>query len=213
MENVTGLIKGKMKATFLEILAELKNCGYQVTAGVLNASYLGVPQARERVIFIGVRDDLSIKPILPSPQGNLITAGQALKGLPSLETSAHTPKDPQWRNVWEKVKPGADFSSVHPKDSYFSCKKLSPDKPSMTIVKTIITATRTPGLYHWDHPRLLNIDELCRIGSFPDTYKWPGDVVTDKKAYVQAWARIGNAVPPLMARAIGLHIRETILKK
>jgi len=213
MENVTGLIEGKMKATFLEILAELKSCGYQVTAGVLNASYLGVPQARERVIFIGTRNDLSIKPTLPRPQGKPITAGQALEGLPSLGTGANVIKDPRWRNVWAKVKLGADFSSVHPKGHLFSCWRLSPDKPSHTITKTITTAGASGGLYHWDHPRLFNIDELCRFGSFPDTYKWPGDVQTDKKDHQQAWARIGNAVPPLMARAIGLHIRETILKK
>ena len=213
MENVTGLIKGKMKATFLEILAELKNCGYQVTAGVLNASYLGVPQARERVIFIGARNDLSMKPTLPKPQGKPITAGEALEGLPSLETGGNVIKDPQWRNVWAKVKPGSDFASVHPKGHLFSCWKMTPDRPSMTIVKSITIAGGSGGLYHWVHPRLLNIDELCRIGSFPDTYKWPGDVTTDKKAHGQAWARIGNAVPPLMARAIGLHIRETILKK
>lgn len=58
MENVSGMVKGKMKLVFAEILKELKASGYVVKARVLNAMYFGVPQSRERMIFIGIRDDL-----------------------------------------------------------------------------------------------------------------------------------------------------------
>ena len=51
-ENVSGLVKGTAKGYFLEILAELKACGYRVKAAVLNAAWLGVPQSRERLIFV-----------------------------------------------------------------------------------------------------------------------------------------------------------------
>lgn len=69
-ENVSGLIKGTAKGYFLEILAALKACGYAVEARVLDAQWLGVPQQRQRVIFVGVRDDLAaagIKPAFPDP--------------------------------------------------------------------------------------------------------------------------------------------------
>lgn len=65
MENVSGMVKGKMKLIFAEIMKELKASGYKVSARLLNAMWFGVPQSRERMIFIGVRDDLGIEPSHP----------------------------------------------------------------------------------------------------------------------------------------------------
>ena len=58
MENVSGMVKGKMKLIFVEILKELKASGYHVSARLMNAMYYGVPQSRQRMIFVGVRADL-----------------------------------------------------------------------------------------------------------------------------------------------------------
>jgi len=58
MENVSGMVKGKMKLIFAEIMRELKASGYYVSARLMNAMYFGVPQSRQRMIFIGVREDL-----------------------------------------------------------------------------------------------------------------------------------------------------------
>jgi DNA (cytosine-5)-methyltransferase 1 len=58
MENVSGMVKGKMKLIFAEILRELKDCGYYAEARLMNAMYFGVPQSRQRIIIIGVRIDL-----------------------------------------------------------------------------------------------------------------------------------------------------------
>ena len=66
-ENVSGLVKGVAKGYFLEILAKLKACGYRVGCKVLDAQWLGVPQARQRTIFIGVREDLAKEPAFPKP--------------------------------------------------------------------------------------------------------------------------------------------------
>ena len=63
-ENVSGLIKGTAKGYFLEILRTLRSCGYQVEARLLDAQWLGVPQMRQRLIFVGVRDDLKAAPAL-----------------------------------------------------------------------------------------------------------------------------------------------------
>ena len=57
-ENVSGLVKGTAKGYFLEILAALKASGYRVTCRVCDAQWMGVPQQRQRTIFIGVREDL-----------------------------------------------------------------------------------------------------------------------------------------------------------
>jgi DNA (cytosine-5)-methyltransferase 1 len=66
-ENVSGLVKGSAKGYFLLILAELKAAGYRVGAQLLDASWLGVPQARQRLIFVGVREDLEQDPRFPKP--------------------------------------------------------------------------------------------------------------------------------------------------
>lgn len=66
-ENVSGLIKGVAKGYFLEILAALKACGYRVKCRILDAQWLGVPQHRERTIFVGVREDLNLDPVHPLP--------------------------------------------------------------------------------------------------------------------------------------------------
>ncbi len=58
MENVSGLIKGKMKLLFAEIMRELKASGYQVRCKLMNTMYFHVPQSRERLIWIGIRNDL-----------------------------------------------------------------------------------------------------------------------------------------------------------
>ena len=76
MENVSGMVKGKMKLIFAEILKELKACGYQVKACLMNAMYFNVPQSRQRMIFIGVRNDLEIVPSHPKAQSRPIVINQ-----------------------------------------------------------------------------------------------------------------------------------------
>ena len=66
-ENVSGLVKGTAKGYFLEILAAMKASGYRVTCRVLDAQWLGVPQQRQRTIFVGVRKDLNIDSAHPLP--------------------------------------------------------------------------------------------------------------------------------------------------
>lgn len=66
-ENVSGLVKGTAKGYFIEILQALKACGYNVEAKLLDAQWLGVPQMRQRVIFVGVRNDLERAPTFPKP--------------------------------------------------------------------------------------------------------------------------------------------------
>lgn len=66
-ENVSGLVKGTAKGYFIEILQALKACGYNVEAKLLDAQWLGVPQMRQRIIFVGVRNDLKLSPVFPKP--------------------------------------------------------------------------------------------------------------------------------------------------
>lgn len=78
VENVSGLVKGKMKATFVRMLRRFKAAGYRVRAWVLNAKYFHVPQSRARTIFVGVRDDLGVDPTPPRAESRPVTVREAI---------------------------------------------------------------------------------------------------------------------------------------
>lgn len=77
-ENVSGLVKGKAKGYFKRIHAALVDCGYVVEARMIDAQWCGVPQARQRVIFQGVRADLELAPAWPDPLPYRYTVREAL---------------------------------------------------------------------------------------------------------------------------------------
>jgi len=95
-ENVSGLVKGTAKGYFLRILAELQGCGYRVAARVLDAQWLGVPQARQRLIFVGVRNDLDRAPAHPSPLAYRYTVREALAAPSSRRVIHDTGGQPQY---------------------------------------------------------------------------------------------------------------------
>ena len=80
-ENVSGLVKGIAKGYFLDILKELKR-GYRVEARLLDAQWLGVPQRRQRLVFVGVRDDLGLDPVFPEPMSRRYSVIEALASPP-----------------------------------------------------------------------------------------------------------------------------------
>jgi len=84
-ENVSGLVKGAGKGYFLEILAALKAAGYRVRAQLLDAQWLGVPQARQRLFFVGVRLDLATDPAFPAPRSVRYSVRDALPWIGAVE--------------------------------------------------------------------------------------------------------------------------------
>ena len=81
MENVSGMVKGKMKLIFVEILKELKASGYKVSARLMNAMYFNVPQSRQRMIFIGVRIDCPGTPEHPKAEGGGMNGSKIVPAL------------------------------------------------------------------------------------------------------------------------------------
>jgi DNA (cytosine-5)-methyltransferase 1 len=203
MENVSGMVKGKMKLIFVEILRELRACGYNVSARLLDARYFGVPQGRQRMIFIGVRKDLKILPSHPAAFTLPIHAGEAIGDLPTDDLCLL--EKPELVDLWNRCPPGKSFSKVHPKGNYFNTQKASPYRVFPTVTKTTLAKSGS-GICHWEKPGLLSIPMLKRAGSFPADFRFIGE-------FKDQWARIGNSVPPLLMRSIALHIRREILKK
>lgn len=200
MENVSGMVKGKMKLVFAEILRELKGCGYRVSARLLNAMYFGVPQSRERMIFVGIREDLDIDPTHPEAQSAQKTIRQALIGVADDAVPKLCPKSHRMAPL---IRPGECQADHDPGKGFQNLVRPHWDKPSPTLAKL------NPGhgfgtMLHPIEHRAMSIAEAKRLGSFPDAYRLEGP-------FKDRWARIGNSVPPLLMRAIAGHIRESIL--
>jgi DNA (cytosine-5)-methyltransferase 1 len=209
MENVSGMIKGKMKLVFAEILRELKACGYRVSARLLNAMYFGVPQSRERMIFVGVREDLGFSPSHPVAATKPITVAESFMDIVNKSIDLETPT--AWGTNPKRavskyipmIRPGGSCDDVHPKRAGYTLIRLRTDRPSPTITKTC-NGSLFSGLLPPSGNRYCTVPEIKRLGSFPDQFQFRG-------AFVDQWARIGNSVPPLFMRAIAEHIRDTIL--
>ena len=200
MENVSGMVKGKMKLVFVEILKELKASGYRVSAKLLNAMYFHVPQSRERMIFIGVRDDLGIEPTHPRAESKPVTVREAI-GCAGLGILA-PPLSGKFGELSKMLREGQSISDLTGTYGHGN-QRLSNNKPSPTLVKTAMFGA--PKMIHPTEQRGVSIGEAQRIQSFPDCYVLSGD-------YETAWQRIGNSVPPLFMEAIAWHIRREILE-
>lgn len=240
MPKVFVMVRGKMKLIFAEILSELKACGYQVSAKLLNAMYLGVPQSRQRMIFIGVRNDIGIVPSHPKPQTRPITVCEAIPYIAEQSTNdkfvrkwktsnapANTitktispnqsglirtlaqyhdnPSAQYVANVLGIIPQGKNHTAIKPNDG-FNLTRLHPDKVSGTLPKWVSLSGLRVGVVHHSEPRLLAIEELQRLQSYPDCYQFVGK-------FEQQWERIGNSVPPRMMQYIAEHIKDNILSK
>lgn len=208
MENVYGMVRGKMKGRFFEILEMLKGINggqYTVEVKLMNAKYYDVAQSRPRVFFMGVRNDVGT-PSWPRPNEKIITFDEACKGVtPTLFIELE--RDWYTRLLWERMPPGSSGEYYHPKGkgSAFNFIKVHPNEPCPTIPKTLSVGNMRFGAHvHHSEPRTLSIEEVKRVASFPDDFILTGKL-TDQ------WARIGNAVMPNMMKAIAMHIREKIL--
>jgi len=203
MENVSGMVKGVMKFVFVEILKELKASGYKVSAKLLNAMYFNVPQSRQRMIFIGVRDDLGIEPSHPKAESKPVIVKEAINNCSiGLSDGLFTGKKLE---LAARISRGGDGSDIT-KGMSFNLKRLHENKPSRTILKSVgkPNSNYGGGLIHPFENRHISINELKRINSIPDEFQMIG-------LFQQQWERIGNSVPPLFMRSIALHIKNNIL--
>jgi DNA (cytosine-5)-methyltransferase 1 len=194
-ENVKGIIQGSAKGYFNDILRKLKSCGYHVEVRLINSAYLGVPQQRERVIFVGTRNDLMKEEykdnLHPKPKTDFISLNDAF------ETLVYDGNEV--KELSEKIKKYAVYShllKLKPgeiaKDYYGLLRKANPELPAYTIVAN--SGIDQACLKHWDN-RPFTIGELKRIMSLPDDYILLGD-------YRKQAERIGRMVPPLVSKAI-----------
>jgi DNA (cytosine-5)-methyltransferase 1 len=201
MENVPGLVTGKMRLTFAEIMRELKASGYVVSTRRLNAMYFGVPQSRQRLIFIGIQQDLGISPSHPKARTWPANVRDALEGVESEPVPAFTLR---YRDLAPRVQPGQCQADVDCGKGFQNLLRLEWGKPSPTLTRMNPGNGRGTPLHPTEH-RSLSIPEAKRLCSFPDGYCLPDG------SFQQRWGVLGNAVPPFFMRAVAGHIWAEIL--
>ena len=204
MENVVGITTIYGGKVLRKIIKDYQKIGYSISFRELNAADYEVAQSRKRIIFIGNRvgkNNIFPSKIIQSPD-NYITCGDVIEKYKNLLEnkefshifSRHS-KEMQERLA--KVEIGKCLYSNY-NDAWKKCAK---DKPSCTI-KGNHGATNI----HYELPRVITPREMAALQSFPDDYLFYG---TKQSQLVQ----IGNAVPPFVARAVGLALQAEIQRE
>ncbi|MFH6972192.1 DNA cytosine methyltransferase [Flavobacterium petrolei] len=201
-ENVKGLrsmLKGKVED---KIKADIRKLGYVVNVTVLNSADYYVPQKRERIIFIANR--IGKKNFHPAPlleSDSYITTKEAIGDLVKLKDNmefnhVRTNHNDDMKERLAKVPEGKSLY-----DKYSDSWKKCPWNEASCTIKENHGGVNI----HPIEPRVITVREMARLQSFPDSFIFKG---TKSKQMVQ----IGNAVPPLLAKAIALSIKQTLKK-
>ena len=212
-ENVRGLASHDKGRTLSTIINVFESLGYHTQQKILNAAYFGVGQKRERIVIIGIRDDLDIEFSYPEPDQKMTTLRQALKDCPPSEGEEYSEKK---RKVLELVPPGGcwvdlpeDIAKLYMGKSYYSgggrrgmARRISWDEPCLTL--TCSPSQKQTERCHPEETRPFTVREYARIQSFPDSWNFCGSIGDQYK-------QIGNAVPVEMARRIGVQIKLAVL--
>ena len=259
MENVQGMLSMKTKTgenVIDLVLSEMDKSGYNVVYELLNAAEFGVPQARKRLIFIGIRKDIEFNPEEIMPKGFLfgedqITVEEAIMDLPQIEACQgeeiqNYSKEPM--NDYQKYcrqdcshvynhiamrhtkrlverfshigfgqsvgdvaeefgqRKRGDAKSLSGKSYNQNNYRPYPDRPSPTI-----PASFQSNFVHPYLNRNYTAREGARLQSFPDNYIFKGkrtNMSWDKA--LSQYQQIGNAVPPLLAKAIAESVKYYI---
>ena len=209
-ENVRGLVNhdgGKTLKTMLKVLEEL---GYKVQYRVLKAQYFDVPQKRERLLIIAIRNDLNIDFVFPKENNYIVPLRDALKDCPPSEGTQYAkkkkdildliPEGGYWRDLpLELQKEYMQASFYHTGGRTGMARRLAWNEPSLTL--TCSPAQKQTERCHPSETRPLNVREYARIQTFPDSWDFQGSVSAKYK-------QIGNAVPV----NLGYHVGNCVIE-
>lgn len=231
IENVTGLLAKKNEKTIQSIFKIFSKMGYNLDVQVLSAENYGVPERRRRTIILGSRINQAIT--FPKTNPDIVTVGQAFKNLKTSNGKYfnHDVESAKIKSSLENARiacipEGKGIRYEIDEKSYFKTKKLKLNvnwkelkenrfrqtkyqrldrkKPSPTIM------THRHNYYHPVENRYLTQREAAALQSFPNDFKFFGPLSAQ-------WRQIGNAVPPLLGKAIGSAImgmyKDQILRK
>jgi DNA (cytosine-5)-methyltransferase 1 len=210
MENVSGILTLDNGKVFNLIKKEFQNLGYNLYESLLNAKFYEVPQSRNRVILVGVRNDINVKYQFPSPVvnpplfGNFSSVGDAIlnfnfeKNDPNHSISKltdlnqkrikHIPQGGSMKNCPEELWNNSDLNR--------SMRRLDSNKPSYTIVHN--------NCDHYYHPiehRRITIREMALLQTYPPNYIFMGSKSDQSR-------QVGNSVPINLGFHLGLSLKN-----
>ena len=182
-ENVGSLMLKQNEYSLKTILHDFLSLGYNVSYHVYHAEDYGVPQTRERVIFVGTRKDIG-KFTVPEPlETPAITAGEALRDLENV------PQSKEFSHVWSLAAPSGEQGS----------RRLVENRPGYTIRAECHGNIQ----FHYRLPRRISMREAARIQSFPDSFVFPCGIRETER-------QIGNAVPPVLAWYVAMAVKRAL---
>ncbi|MCL2370700.1 MAG: DNA cytosine methyltransferase [Firmicutes bacterium] len=190
-ENVKGLLLWKNGLAINTIVNDFEECGYSVVFKLLNAADYGVPQTRERVIIVGIRNDIKRKFKWPEPTHS----NMPLLGLTKWVSVEEAIRDLEDEKIATKI-PNHQYSKAK-KNNGQGNKAVVANLPSPTM-----RAEHHGNIeFHYKLPRRLSAREAARIQSFPDNFVF-------LRSTTDAYRQIGNAVAPVFA----WHIAQSLLE-
>ena len=197
IENVGGLLELDSDGRVGLALKQLQELGYSISKPqVINATYYGVPQNRNRCIILGVRGNVA--PLLPEPNPYPAPCGpifeRSIEGALNHITREHNAESIE---RYMRLPYGG-------RDHLGRVDRLDPNLPSKTV---IAGGTKGGGRSHLHpySPRTLSVRECARLQTFPDDYEFTG-------AVARQFTQVGNAVPPLLAYKLALALKEALNK-
>jgi len=212
-ENVKGLLSmhgGKAIEKIVEDFSKVNHVGYDVKCYPMKFADYGKKKKRERVIIIGIRNDLGLKFKFPKPthEGKHVSVKKALKGIENVSLNNEKLKmNDSTKKKLETIPPGGNYKDLpdHGNRNWMSLiyRRLHPDEPSPTIVAS--GGGGTWG-YHFAEPRPLTNRERAKIQTFPNSFEFVGSTTEVRR-------QIGNAVPPEGIKPIAQQLLKTVEKR
>lgn len=209
-ENVRGLLTHDKGKTYETILNIFKDEGYYTVYKIMNAWDYGVAQKRERLITVGIRNDLKMKTNFKFPQkyDYKPVLKDVLQNVPESECASYSNAK---KKVFSLVPPGGYWKDIEPeiaKEYMKTCwnmgggrtgilRRLSYDEPSLTVLTT--PQMKQTERCHPNEVRPFSVRENARIQTFPDEWEFKGNISNKYK-------QIGNAVPCNLAKEVGISI-------
>lgn len=214
-ENVGGLKSANEGKAFEKIQQDLVKAGYKIYPNLYKFEEYGVPQARHRMIIVGIRKDLPFEFKIPSPEPYKhidVSCRTAIEIPPIPKDAFNNEMTKQSAQVVERltyIKPGENaFTANLPERLQLNVKgakisqiykRLDPHKPAYTVTGSGGGGTH---IYHYSEPRALTNRERARLQTFPDDYVFEGSKESVRK-------QIGMAVPSKGAKVIFEAILNT----
>lgn len=215
VENVSGIISSRHKASFEKFLKMFEECGYTISWKLVNANDYDVPEDRERVIIVGFRKDLGKQFVFPEPLKHKPTLREAIGDLPEAIPALEKNKTNGDLEITNHEYMVGGFSPIYmsrnrvrtwdePSFTIQAGGRQAPIHPKAPIMPKVDTDKRIFAPGHEDEYRRLSVRECARVQTFPDSYKFLYTDIAD------GYKMIGNAVPVNLAYNLGKAIKQQL---